>query len=81
MEYNNSKFYNTKDKILLATNYRGGYFYDPVTSIVENIVYKNSGYGNCVIGNIKYFNRLIKKPGQDYSITKKGKSILNNMGV
>lgn len=59
-EYDENDFYTTKGKVLLATNYRGGYFLNPETNKVENIVYKKSGYGNCIMGSLDYMKRLIE---------------------
>lgn len=81
-EYEENDFYTTKDKVLLATNYRGGYFLNPETNKVENIVYKNSGYGNCIMGDLDYMKRLIeseriKGNKLDYDFTEEGKKLLN----
>lgn len=80
-EYDENEFYSTKNKILLATNNRGGYFLDPKTNKVENIVYKGSGYGNCIIGTLDYMKNLIKQQEikgtkVDYEYTKEGKQLL-----
>ena len=80
-EYDENDFYSTKNKILLATNNRGGYFLDPKTNKVENIVYKDSGYGNCIMGTLDYMKNLIKQQEikgikVDYEYTKEGKQLL-----
>lgn len=81
-EYDENDFYTTKGKVLLATNYRGGYFLNPETNKVENIVYKKSGYGNCIMGSLDYMKRLIESEKikgikLDYDFTEEGKKLLN----
>lgn len=76
-----NKFYTTKNTVLLAENYRGGYFYNPLTNRVENIVYKDSGYANCIMGDLYYMQCLVKKQlkdgTSDYKFTEEGKKLLN----
>ena len=81
-EYDENDFYTTKGKVLLATNYRDGYFLNPETNKVENIVYKKSGYGNCIMGSLDYMKRLIESEKikgikLDYDFTEEGKKLLN----
>lgn len=80
-QYEENDFYTTKGKVLLATNYRGGYFLNPETEKVENIVYKDSGYGNCIMGSLDYMKRLIKWNElngikNEYKFTAPGKILL-----
>ena len=81
-QYEENDFYSTKGKILLASDYRGGYFLNPETENVENIVYKDSGYGNCVMGSLDYMKKLIKSNElkgikDEYEYTAPGKLLLD----
>lgn len=72
--------FDIKDSILLAVDNRGGYFLKPDNSVV-NVVFKNSGYGNCIFGDLDYMKNLIKwndvnGRASDYRYTKEGKNIL-----
>lgn len=72
--------FDIKDSVLLAVNNRGGYFLKPDNSVV-NVVFKNSGYGNCIFGDLDYMKNLIKWNDvngrvSDYRYTKEGKNIL-----
>ena len=79
--YEDSGPFNVKDSILLAINNRGGYFLKSDDSVV-NVVFKDSGYGNCIFGDLDYMKRLIKwnvSNGRipDYKYTEEGKRILD----
>lgn len=80
-EYDENEFYTIRGKTLLATSHRGGYFLNPETNTVENIVYKDSGCGNCIMGSLDYMKRLIKSSkinGIDlgYEYTDEGRRLL-----
>lgn len=73
--------FNIKDSILLAVNNRGGYFLKSDDSVV-NVVFRNTGYGNCIFGDLDYMKKLIKwnvSNGRtpDYKYTEEGKRILD----
>lgn len=73
--------FNIKDSILLAVNNRGGYFLKSDDSVV-NVVFRNTGYRNCIFGDLDYMKKLIKwnvSNGRtpDYQYTEEGKRILD----
>ncbi|WP_343009776.1 hypothetical protein [Clostridium celatum] len=73
--------FNIENSILLAVNNRGGYFLKSDNSVV-NVVFKDTGYGNCIFGDLDYMKRLIKwnvSNGRipDYKYTEEGKRILD----
>ena len=73
--------FNIENSILLAVNNRGGYFLKSDNSVV-NVVFKDTGYGNCIFGDLDYMKRLIKwnvSNGRipDYRYTEEGKRILD----
>ena len=73
--------FNIENSLLLAVNNRGGYFLKSDNSVV-NVVFKDTGYGNCIFGDLDYMKRLIKwnvSNGRipDYKYTEEGKRILD----
>lgn len=73
--------FNIENSILLAVNNRGGYFLKSDNSVV-NVVFKDTGYRNCIFGDLDYMKKLIKwnvSNGRipDYKYTEEGKRILD----
>ena len=70
-------FFNISESILLAVNLRGGYFLSKDGQTVINVVFKDNGYGNCIMGNLHYMKRVIYfDKSKDYRFTKDGYRLL-----
>lgn len=70
-------FFNISESILLAVNLRGGYFLSKGGQTVINVVFKDNGYGNCIMGNLHYMKRVIYfDKSKDYRFTKDGYRLL-----
>lgn len=59
--------------LLIATDYRGYYCVDS-TGFIYN--YAVNGYGNCSIGSIPYFIKLLKSNINDFKLTSEGLELL-----
>lgn len=69
--------YNIEGAILLAVNLRGGYFLSNNGKTVVNVVFKDNGYGNCIMGDLHYMKRVIYfDKSKDYRFTKDGYKLL-----
>ena len=70
--------YNIDNYILLAVCYRGGFFMNPTTKSIVNVVFKNNGYENCIMGDLDYMKRLFYfYPPRDYIFTDDGYNLLD----
>lgn len=69
--------YNVDESTLLAVNLRGGYFLSNNGKTVVNVVFKDNGYGNCIMGDLHYMKRVIYfDKSKDYRFTKDGYRLL-----
>lgn len=73
----NVGIYNIEEAILLAVNIRGGYFLSNNGKTVINVVFKDNGYGNCIMGDLHYMKRVIYfDKSKDYRFTEDGYNLL-----